>query len=126
MDGLTCIFKQKCTNKSEQVNSDTLVGSGRWESSNDEILMKTLMNATMNEEINEERYQFVLSLYLICTQYTQMGLFQPDFIWVTFGKMMASKYNRTDGDIKKAVYEWYDDPTEAEKFQKVNNLVNSQ
>ena len=65
-------------------------------------------------EIDEKRYQFVLSLYLIRTQYTQMGLFQPDFIWVTFRKMMASKYNRTDSDIKKAVYEWYDDPTEAE------------
>ncbi len=64
-------------------------------------------------EIDEQRYQFVLSLYLIRTQYPQMGLFQPDFIWVTFRKMMASKYNRKDGDIKKAVNEWCKDPTAA-------------
>ena len=68
----------------------------------------------MNEEINEERYQFVLSLYLIRTQYTQMGLFQPDFIWVTFRSMMPSKYNRNDDDIKKAVNEWCDGPVAAE------------
>ena len=52
----------------------------------------------MNEEINEERYQFVLSLYLIRKQYPQMGLFQPDFIWVIFRAMMPSKYIRTDDD----------------------------
>ena len=67
----------------------------------------------MNEVMDEQRYQFVLSLYLIRTQYPQMGLFQPDFIWVTFRKMMASKYNRTDDDIKKVVYQWCKDPTTA-------------
>ena len=72
------------------------------------------MSKAMNEEINEERYQFVLSLYLIRTQYTQMGLFQPDFIWVTFRKMMPSKYNRSDADIQEAVNKWCDDPVEAE------------
>ena len=72
------------------------------------------MKATMNEEMNEQRYQFVLSLYLIRTQYTQMGLFQPDFIWVTFRSMMPSKYNRNDDDIKKAVNEWCAGPVEAE------------
>jgi surface protein len=72
------------------------------------------MSKAMNEEINEERYQFVLSLYLIRTQYTQMGLFQPGFIWVTFRSMMPSKYNRNDDDIKKAVNEWCDGPVAAE------------
>ena len=64
--------------------------------------------------INEQRYQFVLSLYRIRTQYPQMGLFQPDFIWVTFRKMMPSKYNRTDDDIQQSVNEWCIDSTKAE------------
>jgi surface protein len=63
--------------------------------------------------INEHRYQFVLSLYLIRTQYPQMGLFQPDFIWVIFRSMMPSKYNRSDNDIKDAVNKWCKDPVEA-------------
>ena len=67
----------------------------------------------MNEEINEERYQFVLSLYLIRTQYPQMGLFQPDFIWVIFRSSMTSKYNRTDANIKEAVKDWCDNPVKA-------------
>ena len=41
--------------------------------------------------ITEERYQFVLWLYRIRTQYSQMGLFQPDFIWDSFQTMMQSK-----------------------------------
>ena len=64
--------------------------------------------------MNEQRYQFVLSLYLIRTQYPQMGLFQPDFIWVTFRSSMPSKYNRTDDDIQQSVNEWCNDPTKAE------------
>jgi surface protein len=43
-----------------------------------------------------------------------MGLFQPDFIWVTFRKMMPSKCNRTNADIQQSVNEWCDDPTKAE------------
>jgi len=35
------------------------------------------MNAVINEAMNAQRYQFVLGLYLIRTQYPQMGLFQP-------------------------------------------------
>jgi surface protein len=72
------------------------------------------MRATMNEEIDEQRYQFVHSLYLIRTQYTQMGLFQPDFIWVIFRSMMPSKYNRNDDDIQTVVNEWCDNPVAAE------------
>ncbi len=71
------------------------------------------MNAAMNEAINEQRYQFVLGLYLIRTQYPQMGLFQPDFIWVTFRKMMPSKYDRSDDDIQVAVNKWCKDPVTA-------------
>ena len=67
----------------------------------------------MNAIINEQRYQFVLSLYRIRTQYPQMGLFQPDFIWVIFRKMMPSKYNRTDDDIQQSVKEWCNDPVVA-------------
>ena len=72
------------------------------------------MHAAMNEAINEQRYQFVLSLYLIRTQYPQMGLFQPDFIWVIFRSMMPSKYIRNDDDIDEAVNEWCDGPVAAE------------
>jgi surface protein len=69
----------------------------------------------------EERYQFVLSLYLIRKQYSQMGLFQPDFIWVTFRSMMPSKYNRTDDDIQRAVDEWCDDSIAAtENYGKIS------
>ena len=67
----------------------------------------------MNEVIDEKRYRFVLSLYLIRTQYPQMGLFQPDFIWVTFRSMMPSKYIRTDADIYEAVNDWCKDPAKA-------------
>ena len=42
-----------------------------------------------------------------------MGLFQPDFIWVIFRKMMPSKYIRSDDDIKDAVNKWCKDPAEA-------------
>ena len=67
----------------------------------------------MNTTINEQRYQFVLTLYMIRTQYPQMGLFQPDFIWVIFRSMMPSKYIRTDDDIKVAVNDWCEDPARA-------------
>jgi surface protein len=42
-----------------------------------------------------------------------MGLFQPDFIWVTFRSSMTSKYNRTDANIKEAVKDWCDDSVKA-------------
>ena len=68
----------------------------------------------MNAIINEQRYHFVLSLYRIRTQYPQMGLFQPDFIWVIFRKMIPSKYNRTNDDIQQSVNEWCNGPIKAE------------
>ena len=43
-----------------------------------------------------------------------MGLFQPDFIWVIFRKMIPSKYNRTNDDIQQSVNEWCIDSTKAE------------
>jgi surface protein len=61
----------------------------------------------MNETIKEDRYQFIIALYMIRTQYRRMGLFQPDFIYVIFKSMMPSKYDRTDDDIKTAVAQWY-------------------
>jgi surface protein len=63
--------------------------------------------------ITEERYQFVLWLYRIRTQYPQMGLFQPDFIWVIFRNIMPSKYNRSDSDIHETVNDWCEDPAKA-------------
>jgi surface protein len=67
----------------------------------------------MNETINEKRYQFILWFYKIRTQYPRMGLFQPDFLFVIFRKMMPSKYNRSDEDIKTAVNGWGEDPVTA-------------
>ena len=67
--------------------------------------------------VTEERYQFVLWLYRIRTQYKRMGLFQPDFICIIFGKMMVSKLQRSDADIHEAVDDWCDDPAKAiEKY----------
>ena len=75
------------------------------------------MSTPKNEEINEERYQFVLILYLIRTQYPQMGLFQPDFIWVIFNLQIfrASMPSTigTDYDIYSAVNTWCESPTTA-------------
>ena len=67
----------------------------------------------MNETINEKRYHFILWFYKIRTQYRRMGLFQPDFLFVIFRKMMPSKYNRSDEDIKPAVNDWCKDPVAA-------------
>ena len=64
--------------------------------------------------ITEERYQFVEWLYRIRKQYPRMGLFQPDFICIIFGKMMVSKLTRTDADIHEAVNDWCEDPAKAE------------
>ena len=78
------------------------------------LIDRIMSNRVKNHHpINEERYQFVEWLYRIRTQYPRMGLFQPDFIWVIFGKMMVSKYNRSDSDIKKAVHDWCKDPAKA-------------
>jgi abortive infection bacteriophage resistance protein len=71
------------------------------------------MNAEKNEEMNEDRYQFVLKLYLIRKQYPKMSLLQPDFIWVIFRSSMPSKYIRTVGDIYQAVNDWCGDPVTA-------------
>jgi surface protein len=84
-------------------------------------ISKTPKQFRMYANINEQRYQFVLSLYLIRTQYPQMGLFQPDFIWVIFRAMMPSKYIRTDNDIHEAVDEWCEDHVSAaEKYGNVS------
>ena len=67
--------------------------------------------------VNEERYQFVLWLYRIRSQFPRMGLFQPDFTCIIFGKMMVSKYQRSDADIQTAVNAWCEDPVKAiEKY----------
>ncbi len=79
-----------------------------------EVIDRIIENMARNyHPVIEERYQFVLWFYRIRTQYPQMGLFQPDFIWVIFRKMMTSKYNRSDSDIKKAVNDWCEDPVKA-------------
>ena len=76
----------------------------------DRIIEHTVKN---HHPVTEERYQFVLCLYRIRTQYPRMGLFQPDFTCIIFGKMMVSKYQRTDADIHKAVNAWCEDPAKA-------------
>jgi surface protein len=61
----------------------------------------------------EERYQFVVWLYRIRTEYRRMGLFQPDFIWKIFNPMMPSKYQKSNFDIQKTVDDWCEDPVAA-------------
>ena len=64
--------------------------------------------------IIEERHQFVELLYLIRKQHgNHYGFLQPDFICIIFGKMMVSKYQRSDADIQKAVNDWCGDPAKA-------------
>ena len=65
--------------------------------------------------IVEERFQFVEWLYRIRKQHgNHYGFLQPDFICIIFGKMMVSKYIRTNNDIHDAVNEWRDNPVVAE------------
>ena len=53
----------------------------------------------------EERYQFVEWLYWIRKQHgNHYGFLQPDFICIIFGKLMVSKLQRSDIDIKKEVH----------------------
>jgi surface protein len=41
------------------------------------------------------------------------GFLQPDFICIIFGKMMVSKYQRSDADMCKAANAWCEDPEAA-------------
>ena len=76
----------------------------------EKLIDSIMKNDTNNHHpITEERYQFVLCLYRIRKQYRRMGLFQPDFICIIFGKMMVSKLQRSDADIKIAVNDWCKD-----------------
>ncbi len=64
--------------------------------------------------VTEERYQFVEWLYWIRKQHgNRYGFLQSDFICIIFGKMMVSKFQRTDADIQIAVNKWCKDPVEA-------------
>ena len=58
----------------------------------DELIDSIINRMVKNHHpVTEERYQFVEWLYRIRKQYRRMGLFQPDFICIIFGKMMVSK-----------------------------------
>jgi surface protein len=87
----------------------------KWEFSHLLPSVLTEKELRMNKVINEQRFAFVRSLYHIRKNYPQMGLFQPDFIYVIFHlrKMMPSKYNRTNDDIRQAVNDWCQDPEAA-------------
>jgi hypothetical protein len=68
------------------------------------------------DAVIEFRYQFVVWLYRIRKQFPRMGLFQPDFICITFGKklLLNSKKTRSDNDIHQAAKLWCNDPIAAE------------
>ena len=53
-----------------------------------EELIDSIINHMMknHHSVTEERYQFVEWLYRIRKQYPRMGLFQPDFTCIIFGK----------------------------------------
>jgi surface protein len=55
---------------------------------------------------SEDRYNTILWLYRIRTQYRRMGLFQPDFICIIFGKLMRKRTDRSQNDINEAVRCW--------------------
>jgi hypothetical protein len=67
--------------------------------------------ANNHHSVTEERYQFVEWLYRIRAHHgNHYGFLQPDFICIIFGKLIVSKYQRTDADIHTAVDAWCDDP----------------
>jgi surface protein len=75
------------------------------------IIQHTIFNHNL---VTEERFQFVEWLYRIRAQHgNHYGFLQPDFICIIFGKMMVSKLQRSDGDIKIAVNAWCEDPVTA-------------
>jgi hypothetical protein len=62
-------------------------------------------NVKNHHPITEERYQFVEWLYRIRKQHgNHYGFLQLDFICIIFGKLMVSKLQRSDIDIKKEVH----------------------
>jgi surface protein len=78
--------------------------------------------STMNAMAIEERYQCVVWLYKIRKQYSRMGLFQPDFICIIFGRMLPNKATRDDSDIKIAVNAWCDNSIRAEAEEKYGHI----
>jgi len=80
----------------------------------DNLLKITSKIKAYSNPITEERFQHVLWLYRIRKQFRRMGLFQPDFICIIFGKMMSSKLQRSNDDIKIAVDAWCEDSVKAE------------
>jgi surface protein len=80
------------------------------------LLIDSIMENRLikHHPIIEERYQFVIWLYRIRAQHgNHYGFLQPDFICIIFGKMMVSKYRRSDADIHEAVNDWCDDAAKA-------------
>jgi hypothetical protein len=117
-------IKQKTFLKSTSSSSEEFLnfgGPSLWEvggyssHSHDHTKHEAVKELRMNKVINERRFAFVRSLYHIRKTYPQMGLFQPDFIYVIFDlrKMMPSKYNRTNYDIRQAVDNWCEHPEAA-------------
>ena len=74
----------------------------------------------------EERYQFVEWLYRIRKQNgRKYGFLQPDFICIIFGKMMLTKGDRTNWDIREAVDLWCDNPVVAERIYRHISIWNT-
>jgi surface protein len=70
----------------------------------------------METIIEEERYDTIVCLYRIRKQYRRMGLFQPDFLCLTFGPLLRSKkLTRTDGNMFLALSLWNRDAKKAEE-----------
>ena len=64
--------------------------------------------------VSEKRYQMVLFLYSIGKKYGIGTFQQPDFISIIFGRLLPSKFMRSDEDINTAVKDWCSDPIKAE------------
>ena len=56
----------------------------------------------------------VLFLYAIGKKYGIGTFQQPDFISIIFGRLLPSKFMRSDEDINTAVKDWCRDPIKAE------------
>lgn len=70
----------------------------------------------ISNSIIEERYQFIINLYLISKKSKLDFLYNIDFRHNIFNKYMPSiKLSRTDDDIHIAVTKWYNNPIISEK-----------
>ena len=82
--------------------------------SDSDAINSTSTSSSPVDPVSEKRYQMVLFLYAIGMQHGIGTFQQPDFISIIFGRLLPSKFMRSDEDINTAVKDWCSDPIKAE------------